>query len=229
MSYQRFMEKMAGIYLNNFRAKEAVVVEHGLVPDPAVTNRVRAYLVAIQPEEVVLDLVAGFAQRIADVIPCIAYDEANLHTTLADQLMPAGVEWGDGQLQGMYDVVGKYCGWDLGRAIDPLCRLSYGGFLFNQTGVVLAGWPSLSFEMLAIIVREALLSEGYDFRKAWGGHMTVCRVTAPISAAETRDFLQLMKESPEIERQSLSRKVIIGYGEVTLAGFILNRFDETQA
>lgn len=189
-----------------------------LRPRPFVSHPTAGYIVALRHRPEVTGPLSAFTLRLAQAAPCIRYDAANAHTTLAvcgeaplSQFRPDG------------DVLAR-----LRRAvagIDPEVRwgvaIDFGEWALTADAVLVLGRPTTDlFWQAAEQLRDAGAREGLGLRAPWGAHMTAARFTEAGEGAVVHRVRELLMQGPALGR---SRPAVeVGWYECGGDGFRLH-------
>ena len=80
MSFKKFLETQESIYAQ-FR-DVSVIEKEGLVPK--IPKQQGGYLIAFRHPNSITDVVGEFSHMVSRIVPSIAYDSKNAHTTVSD-------------------------------------------------------------------------------------------------------------------------------------------------
>jgi hypothetical protein len=215
-----FLEKQGGIYERSFRQVAAKVAEDGLLADPNVVRSRGGFFIVLRHPLEVASAAEWLSREVEAVVPSIVYNAVDVHTTISDHLVRAGVRVsaeGDEQ----HRVILEALAWGVRDAMGVIrelpkpCRIDFGSWLFNQTCVIAQGVPNESFVRIAQLVVEACNRRGFKLRLPWGAHMTVSRFASALPAWELVDFLELMKTAQPL---GMSQPVSIDVGSFHFEG-----------
>jgi hypothetical protein len=193
---ETWQEKMLSIYQGFDDARKKIETE-GMKPDSVVTEKKGAYIIALNPQPLMLKQIAIFAERLREVAygRLVAYDWRDMHTTLSDYKLAANFEPDESpdheQILDKLSLIANRA-----RSIRQYVHCAYeGGAVFNQSTGLVKGIPNEAFYVYAQAVIEEGRKSGLELRMPWGAQITFARVKEEIPAETALKLLDLCKGS----------------------------------
>jgi hypothetical protein len=234
MSLEDFAAKQKQI-LAGIEQKGAAVREKGLVS--SIPERGKCQAASL----VYLRYPAGAIEQIADVSRAVSrtlhgravvYDEENMHQSIADY----GLRTADlnGLIletpKGLIEATQKAC--DELKSGNSVPRNCFGRYIFSQDSVLLMpvnpGNPA-TYSLIEAVASSLVPSDKCDpakFRKAWGEHITVARISENVSPEqpEVKEFLERLMGNQYIPHASrMDETELIKAESLNVGQFVLDR------
>ena len=213
-----FVQKMEGIYQRSFRDKETLVEEEeGFHADPAVTNRRGAYLIAFRPPQSYRSKAASMSGAIVeDHFLATYYGQEEIHVTLSsyqdqDNFSPDQPIL-DKMALGIEEAMKVF-------PLDLRCEVIFKEVLFNQTTIVLAGYPDLGFLSATNTIIAACHKKGLVLNPPWGAHSTISRLCTDYPPRLVRPTLNRLARNYGVLGYAPMESIDVGWCQVTGAKF----------
>lgn len=189
----QFLAKEREIY-GNFRNTSNHLQTVGLTPDPAVQREVGGLGVAVRHMDVAHNI-TGFTRRVANCVPCLAYTDANEHSTLSSATRSNFTYSYTTTLTQLGDVdedVRRILTTRTGKKMLKHASVEYGKPLTNQTTMILPGNPTSAYVDLLLNISD--VCEPLGMKPSWGTHITLARYLEDVPATKAADLVALTQQ-----------------------------------
>jgi hypothetical protein len=199
-----FTEKEESIYVK-FKKAAQEVRRTGTTQDKAVVQKVGGIAVVARHLHLAGRL-NKFTRRIKELIPCIAYDVTNEHSTFCVQDSPNFVfdaPKHTGTFSALVMTVREIL-TSTSKAQRKNYAVDYGKPLYNKSTVIIPGQPSNAYVDLLLTISDAC-EKVADTHASWGSHITAARFLCSQGPEEVEPFCDFMeREAPGLGENQLS-------------------------
>jgi len=205
---KEFFENQEKIYCKNFKEKWTQITSEGVVRHDGVADRDGYAIVLRHPDEVVKS-VSSIATEIGAAVPSMIYQGSSVHTTLALFKMQRR----SAEAQSIdYNLVDRISN-RIKNSIIPPGELEYRGVLMNRDTVIAEGYANEDFVNCKNKILESInsLSDNFNLRGPWGGHITLARFLESKPADEVRDLFEVIRETKPYVGHHLPVAIDIAY------------------
>jgi hypothetical protein len=166
------------------------------------------YVLAMQFDTALTDVTVGQNARLSNIVDCVRYDKTNIHTTITE-----------------YDRrKGPHREVDLPRAAElaEIARVSFmrhtptidfREWLFNDSAVILAGYPDQEFTNAVSSLLQAAKERGLNLRWPWGAHITVGRFCKSSTSTQIYNEIKSTLQSAPTPGRTRPSALVVGYFE----------------
>ncbi len=207
-SAKEFIKNQDRIYVQNFKKKWSQINDEGVIRHNSVGDRDGYAIVLRHPREVV-ESFSDFASEIEKVVPSMVYQGEALHTTIALFKMKQRAAAEQGVDTNLVDIISE----KIKHNITSPGELQYCGVLMNRDSVVAEGYAGVGFVNSASKILDSLsgLSEDFNLREPWGGHMTLARFRETKPATELSELFELISKNKSYVGRHVPTSIDIVY------------------
>lgn len=176
-----------------FRANQETAKCYGLLPDPAMQQRIGGLAVAVRHPELAATRLLPITDRISRLIPCYAYDQHTEHATVCVAAIE-GFVYNPGEHQAMLDQLHG----EVAAAVVAIthaqrreCTVAYEWPLYSRTTVIIPGRAQPAYVDLLLTIADRCRHIS-GAQASWGTHITIARVSQPVLPERAASFFQYL-------------------------------------
>jgi 2'-5' RNA ligase len=204
-AFNEFLKGQERIYETDFR-KSNLIKEKGAKKHSRINQR--GYVIVIRHPREVEDKVEAISVKIAEHFPSMPYRKGLIHTTLFFYGISDDFSRDDGIIGKASQVVRK-----LKSDLEKM-SIDYPSWIYNQEGVIVAGYPNEAFFKNVQRIKEKLEKDGgnLEFKLPWGAHITASRFIDKVDPSKLDHFYEIVENAPIIGKSS-PRTIDVGYAQ----------------
>lgn len=210
MSLDAFCKTQEEVY-SKLRLLTSEVANTGLRPEKNLSEKRGGFTVALKHPKVVSEGFSALSHHIARLVPSVAYDAQEIHTSLCSHGMRINFthtpddEEGVETLEMLREIVRCVCSRPRPQAI-----VEFGAAILTPEAVIAPGLPNQGFVELVYTLADEALSRGVRIQPAWGAHTTIARFKRAVPAADLQPLADLIRNTPPMG-QSVAERIAVGY------------------
>ena len=179
------------------------------------------YYVALTFSDEVNAKIEKFSKEISNLVPAVAYNPANIHTTLANGYITRG----DFKVDN--NIINKLNDIVLGASKKKIFPLVHHSWLINSGGIISAAYGNEGFFNVAYEINQEAKKRGLELNFPWGAHMSVNRFSESKRPDQIKDLLSFIEQAKPLGQIS-PIKITLGTAYTTKNEFLLNEYSRVS-